>query len=291
MSDDSEDDTGVDESEEMFYAVILERDSPRRAGEIGRIVAKLLEMPVPDAVARVRYGGGLVAEALRESEAQALAASLNDIDIRTRPVLAEEWLTTPRGYKISSLSFADRTVEARLSTGRSFVIPQSDLFGLHLYGLCPDDVASTKGSERSTSLELSGISSLSNMTARGRRLLAQLEEQELTGMEFHLTLYGPPEVGPLRIRRVDFNFACLEEEKLDHSLDNFILLLEKLAERFPDAWNVATVEQFLDDMDPARILYFKAEEAEKFDRWMLQWVRIEARERDARSGEAGEAEA
>ena len=170
-----------------------------------------------------------------------------------------------------------------MSTGRSFLIPTRDIFGLHLYGLCPEEIESRPSggrADRSTSLELSGLNSLSNLTTKGRRLLANLEENEITEMELHLTLYGPPSVGPLRIGRVDFNFSCLGDAKLDHSLDNFITLLEKLVELFPNAWNVAAVRQFLDDMDPARILYFKAEEAENFDRWMLQWVAIETRERE-----------
>ncbi len=272
-----------DEGDDVLYALILERNSPRPVNEIGRIVARLLDLPSPDAVAQVRYGGGLVAEALSESEAYALADSLREIDVKARPVLAEEWLTLPRGYKISTLLFGDDAVEACLSTGRSFVIPTPDIFGLHLYGLCPDEVESRPSgerAERSTALELSGLSSLSNLTTKGRRLLANLEENEITGMELHLTLYAPPSVGPLRIRRVDFNFSCLGDAKLDHSLDNFIALLEKLVESFPNAWNVAAVRQFLDDMDPTRILYFKKEEAGNFDRWMLQWVAIETRERE-----------
>jgi hypothetical protein len=38
------------------------------------------------------------------------------------------------------------------------------------------------------------------------------------------------------------------------------------------------VEEFLRNLDPKKILYFKEEEAENFDRWMLQWARIEAEE-------------
>ena len=111
-------------------------------------------------------------------------------------------------------------------------------------------------------------------------VVQNLEENGLTAMELHLTLYAPPSVGPLRIRRLDFNFSGLGEAKLDHSLDNFIVLLEKLVATFPDAWNAGRARRFLDDMDPMGILYFKAEEAQNFDRWMLQWVAIEARERE-----------
>lgn len=278
----------IEGEEHVFYALILERDSPRPVNEMGRIVARHLDVPSPDATAQIRYGGGLVAEALSESEADALAEALSALGVRVRPVLAEEWLTVPRGYRISTLLLADDAVEACLSTGRRFVIPTADIFGLHLYGLCPDEIESRTSAgraERSTSLQLRGLSSLSHLTARGRQLLDNLEENEITGMELHLTVYGPPSVGPLRIRRVDFNFSCLGDAKLDHSLDNFIVLLEKLVESFPDAWNVSEVTRFLDDMDPMRILYFKAEEAENFDRWMLQWVAIETREREARQAD------
>ena len=276
----------IDEAEEVLYALILERDSPKPVHEIGRIVARQLDMPSPDAVAQVRYGGGLLAEALSEAQAHALVEALGGIDVRTRPVPAEEWLTVPRGYKISSLRFGEDDVEACLATGRKLVVPKRDIFGLHLYGLCPDDVEARQAGGRAeapTSIERSGLSTLSNLTARGRRLLGNLEENGLTAMELHLTLYAPPSVGPLRIRRLDFSFSGLGEAKLDHSLDNFILLLEKLVATLPNAWNAGRVRRFLDDMDPMGILYFKAEEAQNFDRWMLQWVAIEARERESAS--------
>ena len=42
-------------------------------------------------------------------------------------------------------------------------------------------------------------------------------------------------------------------------------------------------ESFLRDLDPSKILYFKEEEAENFDRWMLQLVRIELPEKAGES--------
>lgn len=287
----------IDETEEVLYALILERESPGPVRDIGRIVARHLEIPLPDAVAQVRYGGGLIAEALSESEAGALSSALDEIEVKARAVEAEEWLSAPRGYRISTLSFGQEALEACLSTGRKFLIPKEDFFGLHLYGLVPAgeepgttgrETTGRRAARRRTATPretpLSVPLELSGLTARGRQLLRNLSENEIPGMELHLTLYCPPEVGPLRVRRDDFNFACLGDARLEHSLDNFILLLEKLVDTLPNAWNRTPVEEFLADMDPLRILYFKKEEAQNFDRWMLYWVRVEARARNEHSG-------
>ncbi len=267
-----------DEKEEVLYALILERESPKPIQEIGQIVARQLSLASPDTVAQVRYGGGLIAEDLSESRAEALAAALREIDVSVRRVEAEEWLTVPRGYKISTLKFEADTLEAYLSTGRKFVIPTGELFGFHLYGLQPAGSEAPTRKKKKGAAEQAVPLELSSLSPRGRQLLGNMAENEVSEMEFHLTLYGPPSVGPLRLRRGNFNFACLGNDKLNHSLDNFILLLEKLIHSLPHAWNIGTIEEFLSEMDPMRILYFKEEEAENFDRCMLQWVQIEYRE-------------
>lgn len=112
-------------------------------------------------------------------------------------------------------------------------------------------------------------------------------------MEMHLTLYcaepprpageGGPEWrwSPLRIAKNDFDYSCLQEQKQTHSLDNFLILLEDVLAYLPEAWNREAVGRFLSELDPLKILHSKEEETENFDRWMLEWVRIECAERGA----------
>ena len=104
--------------------------------------------------------------------------------------------------------------------------------------------------------------------------MQRLVDEELEELYLLLTLYCPPPIGPLRIRRNDFNYSSLGERKVSHSLDNFLQLLEQLVDFFPDAWNRAKIAEFLNDLDPKPIFYFKREEVQNFDRWMMQWVRL-----------------
>ena len=52
---------------EPGFALILQRGSPRPLPEIARILAYHLSLHLTDALTRVRYGGGLLAESVPES--------------------------------------------------------------------------------------------------------------------------------------------------------------------------------------------------------------------------------
>jgi hypothetical protein len=102
-------------------------------------------------------------------------------------------------------------------------------------------------------------------------------------LELHLTLCCPDPVGPLRTEKDKLDFSCLGEEKLPHSVDNFLILLEKVLATFPGAWGGEKIKDLLSDLDPLKILDYKKEEATRRERWMLQWIRIELEERGRRA--------
>jgi hypothetical protein len=105
----------------------------------------------------------------------------------------------------------------------------------------------------------------------------------MEAMELHLTILARDPHGPVRVRKNDFDFSCLGEQRQKHSIDNFLLLLEEVLAYLPRAWNRKAAEQFLSDLDPKKILYFKEEEAASLERWLYQWARMDE-ERSARQG-------
>jgi hypothetical protein len=129
------------------------------------------------------------------------------------------------------------------------------------------------------------------LSPRGQQLFRNLKENGLAAMEIHLTIYCLETLSragdaptrrpwsPLRIARRDFDYSCLGEQRQPHSIDNILILLEEVLAYLPWAWNRETAARFLASLDPGVILQSKGEEVENYDRWMLEWVRIEGEER------------
>jgi len=295
---------------EPSYALILEQGSPCPVAEIGRLLAAQLPIHPTDAIAQVRYGGGLIAEDIPGETADRLSGLLEGLGVRVRKVGADEWGVTSPGHSIFALEILEDVLLARLLRGEDLVIPREDVFGLDLYGLLgPEREKDTEeeGSRRKRTgraagsrrpgkgsgalepdllaLQISSESLLAGepaLSLRGRRVLEKIAEVREARVELHLTLCCPDPVGPLRLRKDKLDFSCLGEEKLPHSIDNFLLLLEKVLAAFPGAWGREKLEHFLTDLDPLKILYYKKEEVTRRERWMLQWIRIELQERGGR---------
>jgi hypothetical protein len=296
---------------EPLYTLILERGSAKPVAEIGRLLSCYLPLHPTDATLQVRYGGGLIAESLSGEKADELKSSLLGIGVRARKVEADRWAVLPRGFKAFALDFLAETILARRVSGREVVLRRDHISGLHLHGLLPvseKKEAPEKGLDRgddwidlpldsppggktdeenapdkaglsiSPGLSMTSTAFDERLSPRGRVLFENLARDGLSAMEFCLTLYLRDPVGPVRIKKNEFDYSCLKKDREEHSLDNFLLLLEKTLKYLPDAWNREIVEEFLRNLDPKKILYFKEEEAENFDRWMLQWARIEAEE-------------
>jgi hypothetical protein len=247
-----------------------------------------------------------VAEDLPEETAGALCRELREIGVLARPVDAGSWPALPAGYKASALEFLEDSLLARLPLGESLVIPREDILGVHLYGLPPDspreepsgsskrDELQTgrrgaKGTERFAAASRGMVDPLDpldpldpggagGLSPRGRRLLENLKEHDAAAMTFHLTFHCAEPFGPVRVRKNEFDFSSLGAQKEEHSLDNFLALLERVIEFLPEAWGIHKARGFLADLEPRRILYFKPEEAENVDRWMLRWVWIKKEE-------------
>jgi hypothetical protein len=310
-----------EEQPRPLFALLLERFSPKPVTEIGHILASQLRLHPSDATARVRYGGGLIAEDIPEGVADELSRQLAEAGVSTRKVEAERWGITSPGYQVVSLEFLEDALVARLQNNAQLTVPDEDVFAVDVHGLMKTEAveeieAETRGhgesrTERGTrlgvrpgSVEAGGRRSshrsplpsevlfaqaerdqAPSLSPRGRTLLDNLDQEAKGAVELHLTVYCADPTGPLRVRRDRFDYSCLGEQRQEHSIDNFLILLEEILASYPNAWNRQPVEQFLRDLDPKKILRFKPEEAQNFSRWMLQWIRIELEERGAeRSG-------
>jgi len=266
------------------YALILERGSPKPDAEIGRLLAFHLSLHPTDAIVRVRYGGGLLVDGIGAETADDVIHRLSGIGVRARKVDAGAWAIVPRGYRAFGLAFGDDGLEVRLVTGRKLTIPRAALHAVHLYVLAPPSGEKAEGQPPRPEILLQDA-----LSQRGRQLLEKMDERGLRGAELHLTILGAEPFGPVRIRRSDFDFTCLGASLEQHSLDNFLLILDEVLRFLPGAWNREPAVAFLEDLDPQRLVYFKLEEALALERWLCYWIRAEeeaSAERRAASGAA-----
>ena len=92
----------------------------------------------------------------------------------------------------------------------------------------------------------------------------------------HFTIFTPDK--PIYLQQGDIDYAPLGNEMMRHSLDNFLLLLERIRDLAPDAWLMEQVSGFLEKLDPSECLYFKPEEVQNFQRWMQLWISMSEKE-------------
>ena len=276
----------------MEEALILERKSPAPVAQIGRLLAFHFDLHPTEAIARVRYGGGILIERASPAKVREVKDHLDATDVASRILSASDLEEIPREFRAFALDLSTSDMTARTITGNRLSLAPKDILALHLYGLLPDTVEveshretqkrehAEKASQRF--LQSSLLDSdprtpgASNLSPRARQLSETLAEKKLQGMEFHLTLFSSAPIRLLRIRKNDFDFSSLGVQKQPHSMDNFLMLLDEIVAYLPHAWNREPAVEFLRDLDPNSILRFKSEEIHNFERWLYQWVRLEA---------------
>ena len=290
-------DAGVPAGGEEEVALILQRESPRPLPAIAEVLMRHLDLHHTDVMAKLRYGGGLLTDRIPLQVGETIAAELQDVGVLARCIDSVLWHSVSHGVRAYQLSFIDDEVSVGLVGGRLLLFPKRDVVGMHLYGLVPPPPEAEEPrymrrwkkyrdrekprDDKKLRMALDCVSSVGpdgvDLTARACRLLENLKDIGAEGMEFFLTLfcYREGEAVPVRVRKNDFDFSCLGERKEKHSLDNFLVLLDTLVDELPMAWNRDRMQAFVEELDPKPILYFKEEEAENYDRWMVQWVELE----------------
>ncbi|MGH9360326.1 MAG: hypothetical protein ACRD2T_00305 [Thermoanaerobaculia bacterium] len=289
-------------------ALVLLPESPRPAAEIGRILSFQLGIHPSDAIARVRYGGGVLLSGIGDEEAEELRERLLVAGVLSRRVDAALLEGLPRGSRARSVEIGDGEVRFRHPGGAARSIPREGLRAFHLYALTPPGpspsaagalaprspwrslpgLRALAGRPRSMTLEDAADEARSQwfrrhhhdlgesvaLTPRGRKLREALVAAGSPPPVLQLTLIPAEPLGPVRLSHDDLDHSALGAEKLPHSLDNFILLLQRLERFAPKAWMARRLKEFLDRLNPEGLLYFKPEEAQNQERWMQLWIRL-----------------
>lgn len=295
-------------------ALVLLPGSPRPAPEIGRVLAYHLGLHPTDAIARVRYSGGVLLSGIAHEVAEELRARLEQAGVQARRVPASLLRDLPRGHRVRSIKLLPGGIQAALHGGGERAIGGGDLFAVHLYAL-PDPSPSSMGPRASEGLDPAsapgrlralprlrtitrlpqpvnreewrqvlktqwylrhhhGMGEALEISPRARKLREALLQASDPPPSLHLTLLCGSGIGPLRLLHGDLDYSRLGERKQPHSLDNFLLLLDELRGLAPGAWLIDRVAGFLDRLDPAEVLYFKPEEGQNLERWLLLWIRL-----------------
>ena len=244
--------------------------------DLSATLQKQLGMHRSDAMARARYGGGILASGETRPRLEQLAAALDRMGVSSSIAETAELENLPRPKRITGLQFSTGKLTAASPGGKNTDIEKADLAGIKAYALLPETPPAKEEEESgesslSASL-LSGSSDDGTMTKPGNKLaglLDRLQDPRFNGISFHLTLYGANPLMALKINKDEFDYSCLEADKTGTSLENFLLLLERLLDWLPATGSTEEAEAFLDAPDPEIILLSGENESAAFDRSRL----------------------
>lgn len=269
--------------------------------DIGRVIAEELEMHVIDATARVRYGGGILVEEAPLERLESIGARLASLELET--VIVDRALVRdlPPAIRWTAADPQEAALEGRTSSGRRFTIDWSRVRALTLDALPPARPVAKPSTSRDASAQDRSLTHSARvetlaaraggqggLSPRAQRLLDALEEAGQSEVDLYLTVYARAPAQIFRLERTSLDHSARGRGRLQHSLDNFLLLADDLASSAPEAWGCDRVRAFLKDLDPKHILLVKPEEAERRDRWIAYWHLRGAGESISRTAEEDE---
>jgi len=273
-------------------SVITEPGASYPVAQIGRILAYRFGTHPSDAIAAVRYGMGVLVEHITPADAEAVCSNLDDIGVAAHIVPSTSLAIdrAPRGIRAHAIERDAGGIIVRMVGGRRVPIASRHLRAIELYALAADDVPGGdevtrkqfREEKRDSSSLLARPVSESvedallgrGLSPRGQNFRDAIVEARLPELRLHLTLFASSPFGPIRMRKDDFDFSCLDRQLQSHSIDNFLLLTEEVLAAVPrDAWGRDTVESFLTTLDPRPIHRAKPEEVTNRQRWLLYWIR------------------
>ena len=257
-------------------SLVLAAGSAAAHEDLSAALQEQLGMHRSDAMARARYGGGILASGEARPRLEQLAAALERLGVSSSIAETAELENLPRPKRITGLEFSAGKLTAASRGGKNTAIEKAALAGIKAYALLPEappaeEDEEPSGGSLSASL-LSGPTDDGRMTKPGNklaRLLDRLQDPRFNGISFHLTLYGTNPLMALKINKDEFDYSCLEADKTGNSLENFLLLLERLLDWLPATGSAEEAGAFLDTPDPEIILLSGENEAAAFDRSRL----------------------
>ncbi len=246
---------------------------------VAKTIAEHLDLIPSDVATQVRYGGGILVPLEEDSEKlDRLGRSLAAQEVWTRIVPSSFLGQGERPYRITHLETREETLWARLPNKRELDFRREEIQGIRIHAVekeftevSPENDEFDNQRLIDATLEVGGTT----FSERGLALLKSCQEEEKPLPELWITLYLTPPLRPLRWERSGFDYSILGEQKMDHSLDNFLLLVEKLLAEFPEMINRESGDALLSELTCEPILISKPEEVPNFDRWIRAWLSSE----------------
>lgn len=237
---------------------------------VARLLAAVTGQTVPDALQRVRYGRGIVARNLEAKPARELTRALASIGLGAFVVPVADFTPAPRARRVSGVAIDAAGLGLTLR-GREGLPPRrldwEDVWAIH-----PAAVVLESGSEERDALARKG-EALASLEPRAKTLLTELRrhrerERAPVRLSIEVVCNGP------RLFRLSSDstgiYANLTQRG-DHSLENFLRLLEELLTQAPKAVLVPPgAMRLVDRGEPDQVLFAKREALESFNAWLIQ---------------------
>lgn len=237
---------------------------------VARLLAAVTGQTVPDSLQQVRYGRGIVARDLAAKPARELTRALASVGLGAFVVPVSEFTAAPRARRVSGVAIDDEGLGLTMR-GREGLPPRrldwEDVWAIH-----PAAVVLESGSEERDALARKG-EPLAGLEPRAKTLLTELRrnrerERAPIRLSIEIVCNGP------RLFRLGSDstgiYANLAE-RADHSLENFLRLLEELLTKAPGAVLVPPgAMRLVDRGDPDQVLFAKREALDSFNAWLIQ---------------------
>jgi len=237
---------------------------------VARLLAAVTGQTVPDALQGVRYGRGIVARNLAAKPARELTRALASVGLGAFTVPVSEFTPAPRARRVSSVIIDGEGLGLTMR-GREGLPPRrldwEDVWGIH-----PAAVILESGSEERDALARKG-ESLAGLEPRAKTLLTELRrhrerERAPIRLSIEIVCNGP------RLFRLSSDSAGIYAnlaQRADHSLENFLRLLDELLAQAPSAVLVPPgALRLVDRGDPDQVVFAKREALDSFNAWLIQ---------------------
>lgn len=238
-----------------------------RLPHIARIVAEVMDQPIADATAGVRYGAGIVARNVLSPYAKAISRGLARLELGSFAVTEQEFIHAPKARRLGTIQLLDDALELGVRLKPAKRIEFDDIIAVHACAL-----AQPAGSdERDAGLPRRGgdARDLSPGAVKMIEEIRQFEERNRVRIRLSLDilLRGPT---MFRMSHSEQGVYNNLKGRKSHSIQNYLTLLDALAAALPESVFVPpSTRQFLVRHEFTDILFSKPEELESFNSWLL----------------------
>ncbi|HZU99211.1 MAG TPA: hypothetical protein VFF73_21065 [Planctomycetota bacterium] len=246
-----------------------------RTGEVARVVAKALAVPVPDVSNRVRYGGGVVLKDATEPVAREIAEKLRAAGMGAFVVPGAAVEALPRQRRLAGVVFDAEGLRPliRGTIKQAEKLPWARVRALHVNAVVRE-LSPTEIEEGRTPRP---IASVENAPEDVRRLTAAIdfwEDREKTKrIDLGLDVIADDPVFLGRVTAEEADYSELPGKK-QGALENFVHLVRALLTVVPHSVVIPpNMRRFADACDWEAVKLEKPEERDAWNNWLLAAAR------------------